>query len=71
MKLILKLKIKQEHNPPKIGEAEEEGLIATQEVEYDDVDIEKYGEIKLYQSLDGIMENLINEFIEVVVEKVI
>lgn len=30
-KFIMKLRIKSEHNPPKIGNATEEGVIATQE----------------------------------------
>jgi len=40
------------------------------ELEYDDADIEKYGELRFLQSLMDKEEEFLKEFIEVTVEKI-
>lgn len=66
-KFIMKLRIKPEHNPPKIGNSTEEGLIATQEFS-----IPENTEINtmFHVGLMEMEEELMNKFCEVVTEEI-
>lgn len=66
-KFIMKLRIKPEHNPPKIGNSTEEGLIATQEFS-----VPKNTEINtmFYRGLIEMEYELMKNFCEVITEEI-
>lgn len=70
MRILLKLQIKPEHNPPCIGKSSEPGLIATQEIIIPDDILHSYGEFMLASTIMDKGDDLINQFIEVVKEEI-
>jgi hypothetical protein len=70
MRVLLKLRIKPEYNPPCIGVSSEPGLIATQEIILPDDIFQKYGDAMIASTLIDKGDELINQFIEVVKEEI-
>jgi len=70
MRILLKLQIKPEHNPPCIGKSTKAGLIATQEIIIPDDVLQKYSEFMLANTLNDKKDDLIHQFIEVVTEEI-
>jgi hypothetical protein len=70
MRVLLKLQIKPEHNPPCIGKSTEPGLIATQEIIIPDDVLQSYGEVIFASTIINKSDDLIHQFIEVVKEEI-
>ena len=70
MRVLLKLRIKPEFNPPCIGNSEEPGLIAIQEIVLPDDVLQKYGDAMVASTIIDRGEELIHQFIEVVKEEI-
>ena len=70
MRVLLKLRIKPEHNPPCIGNSTEPGLIAVQEIILPDDVLQRYGDAMVASTIIDKGDELINQFIEVVKEEI-
>lgn len=70
MRILLKLRIKPEHNPPCIGKSIEPGLIEVQEIILPDDVLQRYGEAMVTSTIIDKGDDLLHQFIEVVTEEI-